>query len=108
MSKQNILIIVFVLALLGVVYNFYQSSTISPATDAEGEASKDLVKDLSKIRKLKESRLDISVFENIVFKNLESSPELVKRASAAEAEASGLRPGRANPFLPFQTAPIKK
>lgn len=108
MNKQNILIIVFVLALLGAVYNFYQSSTISPVQEAENEASNDLVKDLSKIRKLKESRLDISIFENSVFKNLESAPELIRRALPTGAEAAGLRPGRANPFLPFRATPTQK
>ena len=107
MNKQKIFIIVFILAVLGAVYNFYQSSKITPGTATTGETDTDLVKDLSKIRKLKDSRLDITVFENTVFKNLESAPELIKRVPSAEIQPS-LRPGRANPFLPFQSIPVRR
>ncbi|MDP3710375.1 MAG: hypothetical protein Q8R29_01480 [bacterium] len=107
MAKQKIFIIVFILAVLGAVYNFYQSSKVAPESSAVEESDTDLVKDLSKIRKLKDSRLDITVFENIVFKNLESAPELAERTPTA-GTAPALTPGRANPFLPFQTTPIRK
>lgn len=103
MAKQKIFIIVFILAVLGMVYNFYQGSTISPESEEKGTTNTELVKDLSKIRKLKDSRLDITVFDNVVFKNLESAPELAGRPAS-----TALTAGRINPFLPFQAVPVRK
>ncbi len=97
MNRKVIFIIIFVLALLGAGYNIYQSSRVVPKTDQVYQGGNDLVKDISKLRHLKDSKLDITLFKNPLYKNLESSPDLSPTPTPSGQEQ---KVGRANPFLP--------
>lgn len=105
MNRQLIFTIIFILILGIAGYGFYlyAPSTITPAgTD---NSSVELTQRLSDLRKLKNSRIDTSVFQDPVYKALQYSQET---AQFQESNNGGTpppltsQPGRANPFNPFQ------
>lgn len=98
MNKQIIFIIIFVLALLGAGYNIYQSSNVIPQSNESSQENNNLVKDLSKLRHLKDSKLDTTLFQNPLYKNLESAPDLGTQTPAEPPQTQKI--GRPNPFLP--------
>lgn len=103
MNKQKIFIAVLVVVLLGIGYNFYRSSQTAPSPTAGGGNDLDLVQDLPKLRKLKESKLDVSIFQRDLFKNLESGRGFLSEKAVLADLPPELQPGKANPFQPLQT-----
>jgi hypothetical protein len=92
MSKQTILFILLVAVLAGGLYFWFQyfageTTTEEIVEDAELEAR------LTELKRLKEIKLDTAIFQDPQFKNL-----VLPQVTGTTTE---VKPGRANPFLPF-------
>ena len=92
MGKQTILLIIIVGALLGTGYFLYQYFQSGPALQALPRTETEFQIKLAELKRLKELRLDTSIFQDQFFRTLEP-PEI-------PAETP-LTPGRNNPFLAF-------
>ena len=95
MIRQNIFLIIFILLLAGLGYFWYQNAKISPPGE-EKAGSSELEIRLSELRRLKDLKLDTTLFQNPLFRKLEASTKEVP-----STPASVLKPGRSNPFIPF-------
>jgi len=93
MKKQNILITVFVVVLAGAAYNIYQYTGSTQSGDLLDKKNQ-LESNLNNFRGLRNSQLDVSIFQDPEFSSLKNF-----------AESSTLPPspvpGKINPFSPF-------
>jgi hypothetical protein len=96
MSRQNILSVIFVLALAGAGYLIFSSFRSSPLENetvlSASSEENDLALTLESLRRLKSIQLDVSVFEDAFFRSLVVPPE------PADPD---IQSGRENPFVPF-------
>lgn len=92
MSKQTILVIIFIIILVAIAYVWlnYQSATPEKAATEGDKEALDLR--FSELRRLKDIKFDTSIFQDKFFQNLKPPP------SAIQEEA---KIGRENPFVPF-------
>lgn len=93
MKRQSILLIIILLAFGGAVYFFYQQYFAArPTTKRITEAKIDFKIHLAELKRLKDLRPDVSVFEDPFFKGLQTPPPPVEIP---------VTQGRVNPFSPF-------
>ena len=103
MKKRTLMIIISVVAVAVAIYGFYSYSQSSDNAVTASNADSDSARNLSDIRRLKDLKLDTSIFQNPSYQALQSSPAVTQFVSAGSSTpvVTG-RPGRPNPFLPFQ------
>lgn len=92
MTKQMVLSIIIAMTLLGTAYFLYQYSQSGPALEVLPQTETEFQTRLAELKRLKELRLDTSIFQDQFFRTLEV-PE--------KSAETPLTPGRSNPFLPF-------
>ena len=91
MSKQNILLTIFVLTLTGIGFVWYQYLRVLPAPPEQRQKT-ELESELNELERLATIEIKPEILQDPFFQSLEAPPA---------PEASGLKPGRENPFLPF-------
>ena len=97
--KQTVLVLILILALAVVGYVWYAYFQSAPETVTEPaitHGSKTLLDRVGALRRLKNLRLDTSVFQDPLFQTLETAPASQELVSGGEGER-----GRINPFTPF-------
>lgn len=95
MNRQTLFYITLIVVLLSIGYVWFRYSrapTVVPTGDDAGEMFETR---LSQLRYLKDLQLDISIFQNPLFKTLKA-PETIPAISQPV-----IKQGRTNPFLPF-------
>lgn len=95
MTRQNILIVVLILALAGVGYFFFMGSEQNTPTVAETSNNVEVQfqERLTQLRRLKTLQFDTSVLRDPFFGSLATQGILIQPSSEVT--------GRTNPFLPF-------
>ena len=99
MRKNIIMAAVLLFSAVGVIFNFYRYSKIAPEIDS-GSSQSEFGQNLTDFRRLKNSKLDVSLFQNSTFKSLELSKETSVFSTSTSTPGS-ITPGRINPFAPF-------
>ncbi len=100
MKRNIILASVLAVSIAGVIFNFYRYSKIAPQVDT-GSSESEFGQNLSDVRRLKTLKLDISLFQNSIFKSLELSEGTSAGLTSTSTPGSTGTPGRTNPFAPF-------
>lgn len=91
MNRNTVFTLVFVI-LLGVIgYMWY--GYLGAPTDTDGAEQASFTKTLAEVRRLKNLKLDTSVFQDRFFLDLEEPQEIPQPE---------VKPGRENPFAPFR------
>lgn len=104
MNKRQIIIAaILIISSLGVGYNLYRYSSMTPKLINREETKKEISKNLTDLQKLKTLKLDTSVLQDQKFKNLESGTTTAVSTPTVSAGKSEV--GRKNPFVPFQEKP---
>ena len=93
--KQNLIVILIVLAAFAGIYWYYQYYSPSPVAISPAPPGPAL----AFVEKLRGIQIDTSFFDDPQFLSLEESPKL---------SIEGLAKGRTNPFLPLFSAGPKK
>ncbi len=97
--RQTILVLILILALAAIGYVWYAYFGSAPALPTEtpiANGPKALQDRLGTLRRLKNLRLDTSVFQDPLFRALETAPTFQESLAGGEGEH-----GRQNPFTPF-------
>lgn len=92
MSKQTILVIIFIIILVAIAYVWLNYQNSAPGIAATGEDKEALDIRLSELRRLKDIKFDTSIFRDKFFQNLKPSASTIPEDTKI---------GRENPFVPF-------
>lgn len=91
MNRNTIFTLVFVIILGVMAYMWY--GYLALPTDTDGAEQASFTKTLAEVRRLKNLKLDTSIFQDRFFLDLEEPQEIPQPA---------VEPGRENPFAPFR------
>lgn len=91
MTRQTILLIILVLALMGTGYFVYQNFRSQPEGAINSQTQGEFQNRLAELQRLKELRLDTSIFQDKFFQTLQLPEKPAEQP---------LTPGRPNPFFP--------
>lgn len=92
MNRQTISTIIFIISLVATAYVWYRYKQYTPLDDKKAEIRSDITTSLSELRRLREIKLDTSIFQDKFFQTLSSPPSLPLQEAII---------GRQNPFTPF-------
>ncbi len=91
MLRQNILIIILGLCLIGIIFVWYNYLSVAAPEPAEVVTNL-YEEELIEIRRLKDLTLDTKILEDEFFRSLQAPPTV---------DITNLAAGRENPFAPF-------